>query len=1315
MSATSLPPRHPHRHSADPRRPLAVLSVLGLTVAGLSGVVVAMAPAAQAATGDPQAGTVVFTEGFGTASAATQLSAYTGPGGATYTSDPAWSPSAGGCNGWVMTSGSSVPTQDAGCAAAWPGLKAMASALGTAQGLDASTNAVLAEGGPQAAGTMLSLAPSTTPVLGHFYEVTAWLAAQGCDDASQDPNVTLSLVVDQDYDLATVDPCTAPGSTTSGATTVVRVQSAPVQVTADGSLMGVSLSNATAGGDPLAIDAVSIVDVTPSLSASFSPAPTGGTETSTLTLTITNTDDLQAKKGWSLQLNLPDGLTVPDGTSVTTTCTGQTMFDAPTVYAHGTVSGASCSISIPVVADVPSGQSQTFSVAAGDFAAAYGLVLPTASTQLVVDEEAPAAPVVTAPTAGERTNDNTPLIAGTGENGSSVHVSIDGTLMCTVTVGSDGTWTCPDGPALADGEHTLAASQTDEEDNESAPSQLTFTVDALAPNAPAITAPTPDQIIEEASPAISGTGIAGAQVSVSEGTTTLCTATVAADHTWTCQAQLPDGEHTISAIQTVDGHDSNPVTVLFDVSTTNPDPPSVRKPAANSVALTGNVSFSGLGAKNNTVTVREGQTTLCTAAVTATGTWQCATTVTLDPGDHTITATQADLAGRVSDPTSVTFTVAAVPLAAPTISRPADDELVTDSTPVFTGTGQTGATVTVRAGDGTTLCTAAVDGTGAWTCEATSALGQGSQTVSATQANAASGSSPGVSVTFTVDSIKPGPVEIVTPDANALVNSATPSLTGTGEMGDTVHVTEDGVPVCTAVVDETDTWSCTATATLSDGSHTFDVVQADAAGLRSDPVSVTFVISTTPPDAPVITVPASGALTNDTTPGIGGTGVAGDTVTVQRDGGAVVCAAVVGETGTWSCTPKDALDDGTYALTATQTDVLGRDSSPSDAVRVTVDSTAPIAPSIATPTNGAVVTTASPVIGGSGETGATVTVTEVSRTRAATAEVCTAPVIAGAWTCTPDAPLADGVHAIQAVQRDAAGNVSSASAPVQFTVDAVPPSAPVVSTPIGGATTADATPVISGTGEAGARVSVTDGAGAAVCAAVVDEDGAWSCVPDAGLPEGEQTLSVAQVDTAGIGSPTTTVTFSVDTATPVAALSVTPLSAGTTTTPTISGVGQAGFKVSVREGTTPVCGATVGADGAWSCVPTAALSAGTHALSIVQVDLAGSPSDPVMLTVTVNAPDATAPGTTAPGTTTQPSQTTPSQTTPSPTSPSKTTTTGQSSVAQNQVPTAASQSAPTGGSVAPAPPWAWCVTTMLAGLMLLLAALQRRVRQHSLT
>jgi len=97
--------------------------------------------------------------------------------------------------------------------------------------------------------------------------------------------------------------------------------------------------------------------------------------------------------------------------------------------------------------------------------------------------------------------------------------------------------------------------------------------------------------------------------------------------------------------------------------------------------------------------------------------------------------------------------------APPTVTEPVSGTVTSDTTPVFAGTGEPGADVTVRDAEGDIVCTATVAPDGSWTCTPTTPLNEGEQTFAATQTDASGNESDPTPVTITVDiSINNAPV-----------------------------------------------------------------------------------------------------------------------------------------------------------------------------------------------------------------------------------------------------------------------------------------------------------------------------------------------------------------------------------------------------------------------------------------------------------------------------------------------------------------------------------------------------------------------------
>jgi len=190
---------------------------------------------------------------------------------------------------------------------------------------------------------------------------------------------------------------------------------------------------------------------------------------------------------------------------------------------------------------------------------------------------------------------------------------------------------------------------------------------------------------------------------------------------------------------------------------------------------------------------------------------------------------------------------------------------------------------------------------------------------------------------FYADTTTPEIPVIISPVNGAGTGNSTPTISGTGEPGATV-VVKDGsnATICTAVVANDTTWSCTANASLSDGSYVLTVTQTDATGNASVPSNTTVNIDTLAPSPPVISSPASGDVTGNSTPTISGTGEPGATVLVKDGSNTTICTAVVANDTTWSCTASASLSDGNYTFTATQADLAGNSSGASGGISFTI-------------------------------------------------------------------------------------------------------------------------------------------------------------------------------------------------------------------------------------------------------------------------------------------------------------------------------------------------------------------------------------------
>lgn len=906
--------------------------------------------------------------------------------------------------------------------------------------------------------------------------------------------------------------------------------------------------------------------------------------------------------------------------SVTPTVSGQCETGTLVTVAEGatTVCSAICvSASFSCQTSALSEGAHTLSAIQTDAA----LNPSTASTvALVVDLTPPAAPTVTTPPAGTFLSDATPTVGGACESDATVTASEGGTSWCTTTCVSSA-WSC-DATAVADGSHTVTATQTDVAGNASAASSgLTFVVDTQVV-APTFSAPVEGAFLSTQTPALSGACEDGAAVTVSEGGTERCTASCAAG-AWTCTSgSVAEGPHTFTVTQ-VDhaGNVSTGSSRSFTLDVTAPAAPTVSSPHDGDFVRAQHQLFTGGCEDAATVEVREGTTVLCSATC-ASSSYSC-DTGTMPEGAHPLTVRQIDRAGNPgvdSATLSVTFDVTEP--SAPVIVSPVADAKVATATPQVSGTCEAFATVEVSEGSSPRCATTCSD-SGTFSCVSTS-MADGAHTLEALQTDRAGNPSPTTSVSLSIDTTVP-PLPVLTAPARDALLGAQPVFEGTGEAGSTVIVLVDGVERCRVAVDGAGTWSCAPTSPLADGAHLAQLIGYDElANTSAITDGSPFRLDTVAPRAPSILTPASMQVVG-AWPSLGGRGEPGSTLRLTIDG-EERCLVTVSAAGTWACVSSAALVSGAHEAVARATDAAGGVSEPSVAVTFTVSTTAvPGAPVLTAPVEGGAVTTPTPSFTGRAEPAASVVVTVDG------VEVCTVVAEADAtFTCASSVSLPDGAHAAVARASNANG-VSPGSPPLHFTVDTVVPEAPVLTAPAADATV-NPWPVFRGTAEASAWVTVTVDS-APGCAARADRTGHFACLGAAALSTGAHQAQAQARDAAGNQSEASAVTsFTVDPAalpSPPVILAPTEGAVLHGSSVSFSGRAEPGSHVTVRQDGTTACEAVASASGDWTCT-VSSVSDGAHAFDATTSTGAGTSVASPSLNVVVDTVAPAAPSLTSP-------------------------------------------------------------------------------------
>ncbi|MCW2165124.1 hypothetical protein B0I12_002279 [Microbacterium hydrothermale] len=248
------------------------------------------------------------------------------------------------------------------------------------------------------------------------------------------------------------------------------------------------------------------------------------------------------------------------------------------------------------------------------------------------------------------------VISGTAQVGTTLKVKPSNGDSFDVTVDGSGNWSFPAPDKLGTYSFSLTSVSG---------YNTSATVDAsveVKAEAPVITTPANGSTVENELTAISGTGLAGATVTLTGDVKG--SAKVAEDGSWSVETDLGIGQYTVTATQARDGQTSAAATVEFTVAPSAPVITGIQdgesySGAAVPTAITG----TGLTGADITVTINDAKVG---ETVVKDGKWSVVLKDALAPGDYAVVATQT--VDGVSSSASVSFSVAAAPAPSPSPS-----------------------------------------------------------------------------------------------------------------------------------------------------------------------------------------------------------------------------------------------------------------------------------------------------------------------------------------------------------------------------------------------------------------------------------------------------------------------------------------------------------------------------------------------------------------------------------------------------------------------------------------------------------------------
>ncbi|MCR1550900.1 MAG: Ig-like domain-containing protein [Enterobacter cloacae] len=486
---------------------------------------------------------------------------------------------------------------------------------------------------------------------------------------------------------------------------------------------------------------------------------------------------------------------------------------------------------------------------------------------------------------GDITDDSTPTFTGTAEKNSVVHIIVNGKEVDSVTADPTGNWTWTPSPALTNGHYDVKVVAEDKAGLRSEPSDA-FSFELVAggiPPAPAITDVIDDVdahvgtvqqggITNDDKPTITGTGQDGTTVYLYDGTNpTPIGSAVVTGGTWTIDFDTPlaQGEHRFRAVSENAVGNRSPETGEWVIIVDSVDPlaptdielwddfgtPGII--ADNGTTDDNTPTYRGKGDANGTAIIDLGNGTTVRVPVDGSGNWSYTPAPALADGDYTWKVAIEDKAGNVGPESApIHFTVDTSHNGV-SISHVEDDEgalqgnlasgsHTDDTTPTVVGRATPGAEVKVYL-DGKFVDSVIADpATGAWKYTFNPALtADGTYQITASENTGTGDSAQTAPFELTLDTRVPvGSFDGVSDDVGlvqgelanpAVTDDTTPTLHGTGVVGDVVFIYDGDTLIDSVTVGPGNTWNFTLPAQNNGTELALKTVFQSPTGVKSAP------------------------------------------------------------------------------------------------------------------------------------------------------------------------------------------------------------------------------------------------------------------------------------------------------------------------------------------------------------------------------------------------------------------------------------------------------------------------------------------------
>ncbi len=717
-------------------------------------------------------------------------------------------------------------------------------------------------------------------------------------------------------------------------------------------------------------------------------------------------------------------------------------------------------------------------------------------------------------------------VTGKTEPGAKVEVRDEnGKLIGSGTANSLGDFEIPVSPAVTDSE-TAQVTAKDAAGNTSDPTTVTGGKDTLKPASP-------DATLNADGTAVTGKTEPGAKVEVRDENGKLIgsgTANSLGDFEIPVSPAVTDGETAKVTAKDSAGNTSDPTTVTGGKDTTKPDAPK------DVVITDDGEHVTGKGEPGTIVEVKDQDGKIIgTGTVDSSGNFDVELKDPLTNGE-TVDVTVTDKVGNESEPTEATAKDTTKP-DAPNATLNADGTVVTGKT-------EPGAKVEVRDENGKLIGSGTANSLGEFEILVSPAVTDG-ETAKVTAKDAAGNTSDPTTVIGAKDTINP---EISIEDTT-LTQDSMPTFKGKTEVGTDVSVVirdNNG-----KIVDQGDAkvigdqWSYRADKTLIDGEYSVEAIATDAAGNTGRATDTSFTIDAT---APIVTIDDfkepnfTGTVNED----------ANLQVQVQDSNGKDIPGTTTVKDGAWTFTPDSPVAEADYTVTVTATDAAGNQQIETGTVNTTLPTvdiddlfgTSNFAAAfsrvstLSVPANVPQTNQTKPTFSGTSTKSVEVTVyLRDANNKVIDSGLAKLDTATGKWTYTPANELLEGYYVLEAVSKDAAGNISSPASKT-FVIDITDPVIEIQNAVL----TSDVTPDVKGKTEIGSTVTVTvkkpNGDVIETGTATVDAKGDWSYSVKANLTDGAYQVTANAKDKAGNISDDVNTQVTVDSTAPKATITI---------------------------------------------------------------------------------------------------------------------------------------------------------------------------------